>query len=388
MIIFQMPDIYQRIMNDKLNQILANRILFAGGYGEKNTGDDAFAVISAWGAKRFWNTKNISFLERHLPTLTVEAKSVLSKRPLNRYHYLSQIFFRIATTPALIFSGGSVFVQESGRLWKSCMYFSKIKKLTVGAIGVSLGPYKSKQARSDIENLLKHFSFLVLRDRRSYKQALAMDLPYDPIEGFDMAALLGDVYGLPTPVEGTLRQNGKKILGVSICHYERYVGGDLENEMRRENFLLDVLKQTAKSYDVDFKFFVFNGHQRFGESELIRQFASQLSGYSNVKVIPYTTDPLVMWNEVGSCSGVLATRLHAGIFSCFAKIPFLQVEYHRKCADFLDDISYPSDLRMGDAELSVDGTTTLIADILSGRKKLEIDVESLKQKAERNFKLS
>jgi hypothetical protein len=45
------------------------KILYSGFYGFKNTGDDAFLEVAAWGSKVFLNTENIVFLAHGLPKL-------------------------------------------------------------------------------------------------------------------------------------------------------------------------------------------------------------------------------------------------------------------------------------------------------------------------------
>ncbi len=62
---------------------------------------------------------------------------------------------------------------------------------------------------------------------------------------FDPAILIKDVY--PSLKEKKNKVNNKVKLGISLCHYERYVGGDLEKEKERETAIELFLDEVIKS---------------------------------------------------------------------------------------------------------------------------------------------
>ena len=211
-----------------------------------------------------------------------------------------------------------------------------------------------------------------------------MNLPYAPVEGFDLAALLPEIYGAARPA--TNPEKERPVLGVSVCNYEQFTGGDMENERRREARIIEALKAIAGMLPLKIVFHVFNGHQDYGDDAQTRRVQGILSDHAETELVGYFEDPGAMWRSVGSCDAFLATRLHAGIFSCFAEVPFLQVEYHPKCSDFLSDIDYPDQSRIGDMERPPAEIGKLLFDMLSGDKNpVATDVSELKQKAARNF---
>lgn len=338
---------------------LQSKVVFQGGYDGKNTGDDAFAAIAAWGANHYWKTRRIAFLKQRIPQVPVSASALLTPGA-GGLRIRAEMMMHIARTPTLIFAGGSVFSQASRGVWAWCRALSSIHKLCSGAIGVSVGPYPSVQVRKRIQETLKRFSFLVLRDRRSFLEACDLGLPYPPVEGFDMAVLLPLVYG---PVTKQAMSDRPRI-GVSVCHYERYVGSNPDLESKREQRLLEALQEVARHRKVCYRFLVMNGDANKGDAEITARFRENLRDSAATEVADYHPDPSVMWKAISECDAVIATRLHAGLFSYTADIPFLQVEYHPKCSDFLDDIGYPASLRLRDMEISPRETAAHILELV------------------------
>jgi polysaccharide pyruvyl transferase WcaK-like protein len=83
-----------------------------------------------------------------------------------------------------------------------------------------------------------------------------------------------------------------------------------------------------------------NGHPRWGDTDLGQGMAGVLPG-ERVEVVHYTSDTASMAGSIQSCSAVLAMRLHAGVLAFSGSIPFAQIAYHEKCADFAKDIDLP-----------------------------------------------
>ena len=62
------------------------------------------------------------------------------------------------------------------------------------------------------------------------------------------------------------------------------------------------------------------------------------------------------------------------------------VEYHKKCSDFLDDLGWPSQWRIGDFEVSSDRASEMLTELLSARQYYShTNIDSLTNKAELNF---
>lgn len=338
----------------RISESLSENVLFSGYYGWNNLGDDAFCAISAWGAKKYWGTHNIQILSRRALMLPVPARNaLLPKQFFKGQGQLELMAKALFGRPTIVFAGGSVFYS----FFKWYEYKGIIKTISksgvikIAAMGVSLGPFRSKKDKNCIEEFLKRMLFLTLRDKRSYDIAMNMKLPYNPILASDLAFMLPKVYGMPQVDK--LNRTDQKILGVTLCHYERYAKGDRGNEERREKCILDVLIKIAKEDKLKLRFFIFNNHPTYGDVSITERFIFALKGYCSCEIVPYSNNLGDIWAKVVECKAFLSTRLHGAIFAASAEVPFMLVEYHQKCSDYLDDIAIESKYRIGDCAVSV-----------------------------------
>lgn len=359
-------------------------ILFNGYYGYQNTGDDIFCLLAEWGAKKFWGAKKIKFFGRKLPLRkdNTTLQSGMSKRKYFKGQEVLEIFVSAGMSSKVIFAGGSLFHSKINpfSVKNIIAKYTKLGLVKTGALGVSLGPYENREAKESIKSFLSEFSFLAVRDRRSYEEAKDMQLNIPVIEAFDLAALLPQIY----PVQKT--SNTNPTLGVSICNYERYIDGDLKNEERRNAKIISSLKLLAKKVpNLEIKVFIFNAHPQFGDKSISNFLIEELHQNTSVERIEYHSNPIHMWNAISSCDLVLATRLHSGMFSCFSKTPFVQVEYHEKCSDFLDDINYPDKFRIGDIEISNEEVCEILFKLLMDESFVINNLNKIEERALRNF---
>ncbi|UGU14372.1 polysaccharide pyruvyl transferase family protein [Sinomicrobium kalidii] len=361
-------------------------LLFTGYYGRLNTGDDAFCLISDWAAKKYWNVDDVKFHGRNLPfkkDKTKLNKTLIGKEYFKRQEII-ELYYQGLLANKIIYSGGSIFHSDiKGPFNKSNVFFHyhKIKKIKLGAVGVSLGPYKSITARESIREYLKHFSFISLRDKDSYEDAIDMNLSIPIIESFDMAAILPKMYPI-------IKSKKEKIeIGVSICDYQRFIKkGDIKIDELRFNKMIETIKLLSKRiHNLKINILVFNSHAVNGDYKKSLELQSLISPIVETTITPYSPYTYKMWETVGNCSMILSTRLHAGIFSCFSSTPFLQVEYHKKCSDFLDDIGYDQNFRIGDFNKTPSEVVDIILKIIKVQKVHTVSIDTLQQKALKNF---
>lgn len=366
---------------------MKNKIIFNGFYGFQNSGDDAFVEISAWGNKHYWNNQNPAyFIGNELPQTNFPIKRVYPDKNKNRILQKLSVFSQALHTNYFINAGGSVFSKITPL--SDIVFAEKAgifnKKMKHGNIGVSIGPFQSIKDEKRIIEYLKKSSFLALRDAESYAYAKSIDLDYEPVKAFDLAALLPECFAEMT--NDKIEDNNKetKVIGVSLCNYERYVAGDLKREEKRNKFVEEVLKLIAQHNNIQFKFFIFNGNKSIGDEELTNEMIAKLSN-ENIEVIPYLNSVKSVWDEVKSCDFMFSIRLHASVFACYANVPFMLVEYHRKCSDFLEDVGYNEDLRVFDAEISVEKAANNILSILEGNYKPPHNIKNTIERARLNF---
>jgi polysaccharide pyruvyl transferase WcaK-like protein len=333
------------------------KAVFNGYYGMQNAGDDAFLEVAAWGARKYWGTTDTLFFSPELPQLQQPARSL---NAFAGYGSFARALYEIAGADRFVSAGGSTFHSP---LHKTDLrtYAAWKKRLRLpgqtGAIGISLGPYTSAEGERSIVRYLRSLDFLALRDQHSYELACSYQLPYAPVRAFDLAALLPDMLPAPVASRGVGPAEAASVrdypvVGVSLCHYERYTGGDPRKEARRLDFVLRLLSQLRQRPGLRFRFFLFNGHPHMGDAAATQEVISALeaAGPLDYELVPYLANVAQTYAAIGDCDLLLSTRLHASIFACYARVPFFLIEYHRKCSDFLEDVGQAAAYRLQDAE--------------------------------------
>lgn len=361
------------------------KILYSGFYGFKNTGDDAFIEVCAWGGNEYWGTTNNIFLGSNLPKVINPSLS-LSKSRFKGHNRLKTISLAMSAN-GFVSAGGSTFSKHSKYSLKDISLRTKTifnKKLNLGAIGVSVGPFKNSEDEKNVVSYIKKMSFLAVRDKRSFDFVSSLNLPFIPIEAFDLAALLPEVYrGADQLKPKTV--HSKKVIGVSVCNYERYSNGDISKEKARNTYILELLSKIPKDTNLLFRFFIFNGNEAIGDAVLTQEFVSQLTDRS-IEVIPYLNNVYESWKVIKECDLMISTRMHASIFACYAGVPFFLVEYHQKCTDFLNDIGVNSAYRLFDGTLPIDMAIEQINAILYDNSYIKpLNISETIENSRRNF---
>ena len=361
-------------------------ILFTGFYGQSNTGDDAFVEVASWGSKKYWKKNNIRFL-------AVKENLPKGLNPLKGYPFSIPKTFRIQER--LLLRSGSALVSAGGSTIHSELTKNNIKQLAIqrkhshpkfkiGAIGVSIGPFKNISDEKAVTKYLREIDFLAVRDQTSFSFVESLNLPYKAVNSFDLAALLPDIYGLPKKYN---TPRDKKVIGVSVCRYES-IHSDLDNtqEIRRNNMIVELLKTIDEISNIHFKFFIINGNSKNGDIQITHETISRVNPKS-YEILQYSKRTEKVWTSIVTCDFIISTRLHAAIFACFGGTPFMLNEYHRKCSDFLENINYCEDYRLFNSEYDIKDRAYKIINIINDNTcyKFPNQINEMKKMAEFNF---
>ena len=368
-----------------LKIFLGTEILFSGYYGQKNTGDDAFVEVASWGAEKFWNKKSSIFLakEKALPLTVTATKGYPLTLPRS---YNIQRKLLIPYSDYLISAGGSTIYKEFTSYNAELVALQEKKKnskIKIGAIGVSVGPFETIKDEKSVIKYLKEIDFLAVRDQESFNFVKSLELPYEPVNAFDLAALLPYIY----TSNNVKILSEKKVIGISVCPVESISDiSKIKNEMIRNTKTVELIKELDKSDNVHFKFLIINGNSLVGDANTTKEIIKRASPKS-FEIVEYNKETQKMWNEILSCDFVVSTRLHAAIFACFSGTPFMLNEYHRKCEDFLENVGYDEKLRLFDNQYEPSKIACLILDILNdySNYKHPVKIEEMKDKAKLNF---
>src|SRR5690606_25482110 len=222
--------------------------------------------------------------------------------------------------------------------------------------------------------------FLAVRDSSSFEFASSLNLPYNPIKAFDLAALLPLIYkSEPLNISSNV-----KTIGVSICNYESYKNGNVEKEKHRNQFFKEILELIVKREDITLKVFIINGNKTTGDEKATYELLKNIPK-DKYSIIPYSRNVEKTWNEISTCDLMISTRLHASIFACYASVPFMLFEYHKKCSDFLEDVGQNKRFRLYDAEINLEEACNAVEQILNGSYIVPSNIEATIERSKLNF---
>ena len=324
-----------------------NKILFTGYYGFKNYGDDLFGIACVNGLK----ISGSDFVPAILspPVSGTYAKYLVPKMLGSLYtrqgfigNILRALFmiygcFRYSH---VVLSGGSVVSSGSSFRIRYIQYcLAKLGLCRLSAIGISVGPFSSEKDRVKAKLFINSLSYLTVRDKSSVKECNSM--------GVDIEAhLYNDLAGCaPLPVINTVKAKNI-ILGVSICKYESIVAGDEKKERLRNLSIFDGISNFAIKYDAKVKILILNSNEIMGDVGISEKLCDYLSGNGVTTEIVEYVNPVETLKEISICDILFSVRLHGAISAYLLDVPFLLVEYHDKCKNFLDYIGFDKESRI------------------------------------------
>ncbi|WHY00415.1 polysaccharide pyruvyl transferase family protein [Neobacillus sp. DY30] len=312
------------------------KIYFKGYYGYKNLGDDIFAVTAEWICNNLWNNCTPIIIGKDLPIISKGTKRIEIKNELLRRGVELVVCLFVHR---IIYFGGSLFSGGGSGYKDLKFYLRKIPFLykKTGAIGTSIGPFDSRNDYDLTRDLLNKFKFNSVRDYSSVQIADEMEVKSSFC--FDNAILIKEVY---PKLKDQKRKSDKIKIAISLCRYESYNGKDLKNEQLREEAIKQFLNEILKKYNniEEFVFIVFNGSSKIGDLKITKQFSNYFNNRVKTRIVDYTNNTEEMINEMNNCDFVFGVRLHSGILAYALEIPFMLVEYHPKCTEFLNTINH------------------------------------------------
>ena len=346
---------------------MEKQILVSGYYGMNNTGDDCLLSVTAWGLRTFLNSNRIFVTTNKIPDfMKPEAVApVYAHRQVIKGQYRISEWITAFQSKTVIFGGGSVFHSVSDM--KRKMELLRLSgKGPHYAIGVSLGPFSSKEAEKYCLELLKHISFTGLRDQKSFDIAQAFSSDINFRKTFDLAPLLLRAHNMTYDqlISSSSKRSG---IGIALCDYERFVGGNTSRENMRRAKLINTIKALPKSLIDEIVLIDFNGHGYFGDSRIHADIRNGIAPELKVRHIPYIDNPLVVLKEIGKLRLLISMRLHATIFGFIANTPTIVLSYHQKCRGWASQIKLSEEYVLDSAEFEVSQLRQLIMEILDGK---------------------
>jgi len=346
------------------------KIAFTGYYGMNNYGDDLFVLASVYGANKYWGVSP-EIIGSKVKGINADFKVTKSEKLysgggiLNKLFRMQVMLAAFIKNDNIILAGGSTISSDTSirmRRFQSQLMDLGLAKMS--AIGVSIGPFSTKKDFNKAKKLLNKFEYISVRDQKSYDTLKEMKILTPFILGRDIAGVI------PLLSIEKKTANTPKILGVSICNYESFTGGSLEQENERNQAIISAIKRIGveNKNSIIVKVCVLNTHSELGDITVSNELLKELEKHGiNNQVVIYGEDPLQMWEEIVTCDVFFSVRLHGAITAYLGEVPFALVEYHEKCTSFLNDIGYNETLRISADSKDEESIYTIINELFNER---------------------
>lgn len=318
---------------------MTQKLLFTGYYGFNNFGDDLFGLACINGLVH--SRSNFQPIILAPPIHNVNAKFLVPKFLASLYKNRGlpgtflRVFFMIygcIRCRNVVLSGGSVISSAHNfhmRLIQRILVKFKVCRLS--AIGVSVGPFNSDKDKIKAKKLLNNLQYLSVRDEESLHECERLGLNIDVHLHNDLAGCVQ----MPPKLNA---EKVKNVLGVSICRYESITGGDVKKEKLRNLSIFQGICEFSIKHNFKLRIVVLNSNQSMGDVQV----SQGLYDYAITRGVPVEIlnydNPLESLTYIQECEIFFSVRLHGAICAYLLDVPFVLVEYHRKCKDFLDYI--------------------------------------------------
>ncbi|MBD8063395.1 polysaccharide pyruvyl transferase family protein [Oceanitalea stevensii] len=231
----------------------------------------------------------------------------------------------------IVLGGGSVFQSVKGRhVMEAWLARHRLRRLS--ALGVSFGPFSTATDEREVSDFARAFERIVVRDRPSMEFAELWGIENKVKFGGDLAALYPFETELSTQSDGLIR------IGIMPCEYK---GLDRGAYLDGISAFLAALKDIHGAR-LRVTSIALNYHPTNGDLDLAKEVARTARTHTDeVQLHSYSGDLAETLGVIRRQSFNVATRLHGGVVSYLTETPFAQVNYHPKCADFMDDIGAP-----------------------------------------------
>lgn len=315
-------------------------IKISGYYGMRNYGDDLFAILSLRAMEKYFNVNNCSILSPPIIKSNYKLnysniKSFNSERYLESsmygkiYRFMNYLHATF-NTDYMIFSGGSLF-SNAGISNRDILYKINFSRYKFHALGVSVGPFKDKNAEEKIKEYLKKYEYISLRDKKSYNIVKSYNLDAKVI-------LAGDIAGVGVEFLTSInKDNEKKVKKIKIGFSPCNILGDYESSIKYiEHFLKNIMR-IRKKIDFVVDILCLNENPYSGDKDLCK-FVYERLNLNNIdcSIINYGDIGVEgTWEKISNYDYYVSVRLHGAITAYLVDTDFFLYEYHEKCTEFL-----------------------------------------------------
>lgn len=312
----------------------------SGYYGMKNTGDDALLLASLEGINKLYSNDNISVgcYRSVTPRDFKKFSKNLSDPQVYKGENRLRNYWHSFVSRCVVWGGGSVLHSYQDISIKRHMIKLSGKGV---AVGVSVGPFESDDAKNECAKWLNECSFVGVRDKESFNLAMSIAPNANVRLTFDLAPglLLNDGISLSGEV-------ARKGVCLCLCPVEELNLNGSTGCDERVKELAAILVSMYDNIGEPITLLDFNGHEILGDSLVHRDLLRILPERVIVNHVKYQPDPIKVINMMSSYRVVISMRLHASIFSFLSRTPVISINYHKKCEGWCDQVGVPKDYQI------------------------------------------
>lgn len=346
---------------------------FTGYYGMNNFGDDLFGALCAAAARGYWNAEPLlvgpvldGVQARYTMPPSFPAAWYGGSGAVGKASRLLSFCRGLRGSDVLVLGGGSVITARQSFRKPLMLSAQRRGKVQLAAVGVSIDPFESARSEAEVADFMSRFTYLAVRDRRSYRLAASIGLADITHQGRDLAGLLPLLAA--TPVRTPRAAEAPYRIGIAPCNYTQGRDYPAPSWSSLQAPLLDALTALAGARALQVEVFSLNEHPLHGDSVLADELHARLQA-RGVRAQRWRYARQGPWGAVeaiANCDAMISARLHGAIVAYMLGVPFMIIDYHPKCRDFADDIGLAPARCLDAAGQDPSGFMDVLATMLDG----------------------
>jgi len=363
---------------------MSKKVIIAGYYGAKNTGDEAIltGIIHALEEQ---GITDLTVLSRN-PEETKKMHGVNSLYIGRRFDGLKEIHQEMKKSDLFILGGGGLLQDYTARVvpyWLSRVVVALLARTPVMYYAQGMGPLRTPFARRLVRLISNRVQHITLRDQPSLEllKEIGVDQPPITITADPALAINIKSDGKKLLEREGITQNGKPKIAISLRSWKdetTYLPG-----------LVQAFQQVKDQMDAELIVIPF----QYEEDEKISQKVLDQVDGSNVHLIKGKYTPEEIAAILKEMDGIIAMRLHALILGAISHVPAFGIVYDPKVLRFMeraeiDAYSWPLEQIETHTELFVQRVIQWSEKLIHVKEKMIQPVEQMKLEAKKNAQIA
>lgn len=364
-----------------------NKVIISGYYGFGNIGDEAILTSIV---DTIRNSKpNTEFVV--LSSNTSYTSDMLNVKAINRLN-IPSIIFELLSADLFISGGGGLMQDVTGpasvSYYGGLLKIAQMMNVNTMVYAQGIGPLSKNININITKNIFNKVDAITVRDNTSYNDLIEMGVNKNKIQVTADPALLLDSIS-KSEVENIFYESGidlkMPIIGIAIRPWHSWY----ERQLKA---FTSIIYQLAKKYNMQIVLIPF---QLSSDLWMAREAETcfKLRPESDVKitVLERELNPKQMMGVIGKISMIIGMRLHALIMAAAQNVPSVGIAYDPKVKHFSDLAGFPyieSVTALQDIENNLIAFESIVSNLDSKRKELEINMPKLRELSKQNVNIA